>query len=74
MHKKKFVANKAALIFVMVSSFMLGFIFGDTNISGGFFSTELFIRAIIIAIIGGSIVAFVSYLQYKKNDSNNSEV
>ncbi len=37
MHKKKFVVNKAALIFVMVSSFMLGFIFGDTNKSGVFF-------------------------------------
>jgi uncharacterized membrane protein len=66
MQKEKFIVNKAALIFVMVSSFLVGFIFSDTNNSEGFFSKELFIRAIIIAIIGGSIVAIVSYLQYKK--------
>jgi len=51
MQKKKFIVNKAALIFVMVSSFLVGFIFGDINNSEEFFSTELFIRAIIIAII-----------------------
>jgi len=73
MQKKKFIVNRAAVIFVMLSSFLVGFIFGDTNNSEGFFSTKLFTRAIIIAIIGGSIVAIVSYLQYKKSDSNNSE-
>ncbi|MCK9235040.1 MAG: hypothetical protein WC225_04845 [Acholeplasmataceae bacterium] len=71
MQKKKFVVSKATLIFVMLFSFLAGFIFGDTNNSESFFTKGLLIRAVIVAIIGGSIVALVSYLQYKKN--NNSE-
>ena len=68
MNNSKFNINKKALIFVMIFSFLVGFIFRDnSNESDSFFSADLFFRAFIIAMIGGSVVALSSYLQYKKN-------
>ncbi len=74
MSKRAFKANKKALVFVAIFSIIIGILFpADVSDSGGFFSSDLIFKSILIAIIGGSIVAVVSYLQYKKSNSHDSE-
>lgn len=71
MSKKAFKANKKALIFVAIFSIIVGLIFpADLNDSGGFFSEDLIFKSIIIAIIGGSIVTLISYIQYKRTNKD----
>jgi pilus assembly protein TadC len=68
--KKKFVVSKSALIFVAIFSILVGLIFpADRGESGEFFTLDLMIKALIISVVGGSIVTIISYLQYKKNNS-----
>lgn len=68
--KKKFAVSKSALIFVAVFSILVGFIFpADRGESGEFFTLDLMIKALIISVVGGSIVTIISYWQYKKNNS-----
>lgn len=72
MKKRAFKTNKKALIFVALFSISLGFIFpADRGESGKFFSTDLIVKSLIIAIIGGVIVTLVSYIQYKKSKNDN---
>jgi hypothetical protein len=68
--KKKFVVRKSVLIFVAVFSILVGFIFpADRGESSEFFTLDLIIKALIISMVGGSIVTIISYWQYMKNNS-----
>lgn len=67
MDKKAFRVNKKALMFVGIFSFIAGFIFpANRSETEGFFSTDLIFKSLIIAMIGGSVVTLVSYINYKK--------
>ena len=67
---KKFVVRKSALIFVALFPILVGFIFSAVRgESGEFFTLDLMIKALIISMVGGSIVTIISYWQYKKNNS-----
>ena len=67
---KKFVVRKSALIFVALFPILVGFIFPAVRgESGEFFTLDLIIKALIISMVGGSIVTIISYWQYQKNNS-----
>ncbi|MDY0277911.1 MAG: hypothetical protein RBQ97_07485 [Acholeplasma sp.] len=67
MNKKSFRVNKKVLIYIAISSILLGLIFpAERSESGAFFSTDLLVKSLIIAMIGGSIAVLVGYIEYKK--------
>ena len=67
---KKFVVRKSTLIFVALFPILAGFIFSAVRgESGEFFTLDLMIKALIISMVGGSIVTIISYWQYQKNNS-----